>query len=106
MPFYPLSLCRGNAGMERSSKRSGAALRSATEAARGARFVVVAYPTLCERVFCGGSGANRDKPSGGAAETLLVLSVSGRRSRRAGQRSPSEKTWALVLGKLERRKAA
>ncbi len=27
-------------------------------------------------------------------------------AKRAGQRSPSEKTWALVLGKLERRKAA
>ena len=27
-------------------------------------------------------------------------------ARRAGQRSPSEKTWALILGKLERRKAA
>ena len=27
-------------------------------------------------------------------------------AKRAGQRSPSEKTWALVLAKLERRKAA
>ena len=27
-------------------------------------------------------------------------------AQRAGQRSPSEKTWALILGKLERRKAA
>ena len=27
-------------------------------------------------------------------------------AKRAGQRSPSEKTWALVLSKLERRMAA
>ncbi len=27
-------------------------------------------------------------------------------AQRAGQRSPSEKTWTIVLGKLERRKAA
>jgi len=27
-------------------------------------------------------------------------------AQRAGQRRPSEKTWAVVLGKLERRKAA
>ncbi len=27
-------------------------------------------------------------------------------ARKAGQHSPSEKTWALVLGRLERRKAA
>ena len=37
LPFVPFHFFRGKAGMERSSKRSGAALRSAMEAVRGAR---------------------------------------------------------------------
>ena len=42
------------------------------------------------------------------AGTLPEMKQVGRDAvaRQAGQRSPSEKTWALVLGKLERRMAA